>query len=292
MKNILLFTVLIGLGFTGGSLFPNIMADAENLKKEESCNCGCGPAEVKVMMMPTGSEMLLTTSLIEAISNDADNTLTQEELVTIINQVQKEYTETTEQTTVQGASIAYPQSENNSTGYSYEAIISRFLAGNLITNSALSPREADTNSISQQSEPVSRENSIMFNQENTVSSSTKKTKNNNGLGNGSESADGTSSDTKGTDPSNPGNRQKNSNKSVTTTTSTTEVKSSSTSTNKNSSKSKEAKTNSSKSKDKKEKNNNGLGNGSEPADGTSSDIKGEDPSNPGNGGSKNKAGGK
>ena len=33
--------------------------------------------------------------------------------------------------------------------------------------------------------------------------------------------------------------------------------------------------------DKKMKNNNGLGNGSEPADGTSSDIKGIDPSNKG-----------
>lgn len=284
MKNILLFTVLIGLGFTGGSLFPNIMADAENSITEENCNCGCGPAEVKVMMMPAGSDMLLTTSLIEAISNDEDNTLTQEELVTIINQVQKEYTETNEYSNVQGASIAYPQSETNSTFYSYEEIISRFLAGNLTTNSALSQREAYTNTNIEQSEPVSRENSIMFNQANTESSNTKKTKNNNGLGNGSESADGTTNDTKGIDPSNPGNKQKKSSKSVTNTTRTTEVKSSSTTTNSSSSKSKEKKD--------KEKNNNGLGNGSETADGTSTDIKGEDPSNPGNGGSKNKAGGK
>ena len=90
MKNILLFTILIGLGFTGGSLFPDVMADAENSKAEENCNCGCGPTEVKVMMVPTGSDMALTTGLIEAISNDSDNTLTQEELVTIINKVQKD----------------------------------------------------------------------------------------------------------------------------------------------------------------------------------------------------------
>ena len=72
------------------------MAEAENSKTEENCNCGCGPTEVEVMMVPTGSDMALTTGLIEAISNDSDNTLTQEELVTIINKVQKEYTQIAE----------------------------------------------------------------------------------------------------------------------------------------------------------------------------------------------------
>lgn len=272
MKNILLFTILIGLGFTGGSLFPDIMADAENSKAEENCNCGCGSTEVKVMMVPTGSDMALTTGLIEAISNDSDNTLTQEELVTIINKVQKEYTQTTEQSAVKGVSTGSPSDENNTTVSSYEKIINSFLSGNLTTTT---DTQKETETIVEQSESVSGTNSIILNEEATK---TKKTKNNNGLGNGSEEADGTSSDVKGIDPSNPGNGQKKSN-----TSSKTEVKSTTTT---------NGKTKVTNSKEKKEKNNNGLGNGSEPADGISTDIKGEDPSNPGNGGSKNNAGNK
>ncbi|MCZ8537147.1 hypothetical protein M9R32_08150 [Paenisporosarcina quisquiliarum] len=279
MKNIMLFTILIGLGFTGGSLFPDIMADAENSKAEEkgNCNCGCGPTEVKVMMVPTGSDMTLTTGLIEAISNDSDNTLTQEELVTIINQVQKEYTQTTEQSAVKGISTGSPSDEGGTTVSSYEKIINSFLSGNLTTTT---DTQKETETIVNQSESVSGTSSIILNEETTETTNTKKTKNNNGLGNGSEEADGTSSDVKGIDPSNPGNGQKNSNTST-----KTEVKSTTTT---------NGKTNVSKSKEKKEKekNNNGLGNGSEPADGTSTDIKGEDPSNPGNGGSKNNAGNK
>lgn len=279
MKNILLFTILIGLGFTGGSLFPDVMADAENSKAEEkgNCNCGCGPTEIKVMMVPTGSDMTLTTGLIEAISNDSDNTLTQEELVTIINQVQKEYTQTTEQSAVKGISTDSPSDDSNTTVSSYEKIINSFLAGNSITTT---DTQKETETIVNQSGSVSGTSSIILNEETTETTNTKKTKNNNGLGNGSEEADGTSSDVKGIDPSNPGNGQKNSN-----TSSKTEVKSTTTT---------NGKTNVSKSKEKKEKekNNNGLGNGSEPADGTSTDIKGEDPSNPGNGGSKNNAGNK
>ncbi|MFX3673345.1 MAG: hypothetical protein ACE3JQ_02700 [Paenisporosarcina sp.] len=247
MKKILLFTVLIGLGFAGGTIMPQVWAESDNSKTEENCNCGCGPVETKVMMVPSGSDMLLTTGLIEAISNDSDNSLTQEELVAIINEIQKENTETNEQmeTAVKGSSIELPDRESNATDSVYEELINRFLSLNLST--------------------------------------TTETKNNYGLGNGSEPADGVSSDVKGVDPSNPGKGKNTSTKAVNSSTRTTEVKSSNTS---------NVKTNTKKTKDTKEKikNNNGLGNGSEPADGTSTDIKGIDPSNPGNGGSQNNAG--
>ena len=107
------------------------------------------------------------------------------------------------------------------------------------------------------------EESIRIQQEGDTVAKT--TKNNNGLGNGSEPADEISSDIKGTNPSNKGRAQ-------------------------SASESKKATLKNSKEKDKKIKNNNGLGNGSEPADGTSTDIKGIDPSNPGKGSSNNKAG--
>lgn len=288
MKNLMLFTVLIGLGFTGGSLFPNIMADAENTKAEENCNCGCGPTEVKLMMVPTGSDMLLTTNLIEAISNDADNSLTSEELVAIISEVQKESTELSNQTAVLGTSIGFPESEMKTTINSYEEIINRFLSSSISTTQETTQDESEpmAEQSSLQSSVLIKENEIT-----TESAQTKKTKNNNGLGNGSEPADGTSTDVKGIDPSNPGNGQKNSQKSVTGTSSKMNVNTSTKArekTDKTKASSK-ASTKSQESKDK-EKNNNGLGNGSEPADGTTSDIKGVDPSNPGNGGSKNNAG--
>jgi hypothetical protein len=269
MKKVLLFTTLIGLGFAGGSIMPTVMADTEDSKKLENCNCTCGPAETSVMVMPSGSDMLLTTGLIEAISNDSDNSLSKEELVTILTEIQNEQVKANEQTAVMGASTEVPSSEANTTVSSYREMIQRFLTGNLTTTiEEGSDMNTGTTSI--------LGISTIMNQETTSTIETKKTKNNNGLGNGSEDADGVSSDIKGIDPSNPG--QKNSKTSVNSTSS---VKSS---------KSVKSKAKSSKSKEKKEKNNNGLGNGSEPADGTSTDIKGIDPSNPGNGSSKNNAG--
>jgi len=279
MKKILLFTVLIALGFAGGSIMPQVWAETGDSKTEQSCNCGCGPTEVKVLMVPTSSEsdMMLTTGLIEAISNDSDNTLTKEELVTIIHNMQEDFTETTEETAVKGASITLKENGTQTTLSSYEELINRFLLNSVTTTTETNQTENDT--IIEQSSTVSGVHLSANNKEETNSTNDEKIKNNNGLGNGSEPADGTSNDVKGIDPSNPGNGQKNSTKS---TTSKTEVKSSN---------SASGKTNSSKSIEKKEKvkNNNGLGNGSEPADGTSSDIKGIDPSNPGNGGSKNNA---
>lgn len=246
MKNVLLFSALIGLGFAGGSIMPTVMADTEDSKTQtlEACNCGCGPAQTSVMIMPSGSEMLLTTGLIEAISNDSNNSLSKEELVTILTEVQNEYAKTNDQAAVMGVSTELPDSEASTTVSSYGEMIQRFL-----TNSVSTTTEVESSSTMEM----------------------KKTKNNNGLGNGSEEADGTSNDIKGVDPSNPG---KASTKSKATVNSTSNVKSST----------------SSKSKEKKEKNNNGLGNGSEPADGTGTDIKGIDPSNPGKGSSKNNAG--
>lgn len=259
MKKILLFSVLIAIGFAGGSIMPQVWAETGDSKTEQSCNCGCGPTEVKVLMVPTSSEsdMMLTTGLIEAISNDSDNTLTKEELVTIIHNMQKEYTETTEETAVKGASITLSENATNTTHSSYEELINRFLLNSVSTTTETNQTENDA--IIEQSSTVSGVHLSESKKEETNSTHEEKIKNNNGLGNGSEPTDGTSSDVKGIDPN-----------------------------------SARGKTNSSKSIEKKEKvkNNNGLGNGSEPADGTSSDIKGIDPSNPGNGGSKNNAGNK
>lgn len=282
MKKILLFTVLIAIGFAGGSIMPQVWAETGDSKTEQSCNCGCGPTEVKVLTVPTSSEsdMMLTVGLIEAISNDSDNSLTKEELVTIIHNMQKEYTETTEETAVKGASITLSENATNTTLSSYEELINRFLLNSVSTTTETNQTENDA--IIEQSSTVSGVHLSESKKEETNSTHEEKIKNNNGLGNGSEPTDGTSSDVKGIDPSNPGKGQKTSTKS---TSSKTEVKSSN---------SARGKTNSSKSIEKKEKvkNNNGLGNGSEPADGTSTDIKGIDPSNPGNGGSKNNAGNK
>lgn len=242
MKKILLFMALMGIGFLGGAIMPSVWAEGDATKDEQYCNCGCGPAETQVMIVPTGSDMLLMTNLIEAISNDSDSTLSKEELVVILNEIQKDYAVKAEQMSVRGASIELSESEKDITVNSYDETINRLLTGNVLSTS---------------------EESIRIQQEGDTVEKT--TKNNNGLGNGSEPADGTSSDIKGTDPSNNGRAQ-------------------------SASESKKVTSNNTKNKDKKIKNNNGLGNGSEPADGTSTDVKGIDPSNPGKGSSNNKAG--
>jgi len=243
MKKIFLFTALMGVGFIGGAIMPSVWAESDASKGEQNCNCGCGPAETQVMVVPTGSDMMLTTSLIEAISNDSDSTLSKEELVVILNEMQKDYAVKAEQMSVKGASIEIPESETDMTVSSYEETINRFLTGKVMSTTE------ESIDIQQESDTVD-----------------KKMKNNNGLGNGSEPADGTSSDIKGIDPSNKGRAQNASTES------------------------KKAASSNSKNKDEKIKNNNGLGNGSEPADGTSTDVKGIDPSNPGKGSSNNKAG--
>lgn len=278
MKKVLLFTALIGLGFAGGTIMPTVMADSED-SNNENCNCACGHGETTVMLMPTGSDMLLTTGLIEAISNDSDNSLSKEELVTILTEIQTEQAELNDQTAVMGVSTELPESETTATVNSYREMIQRFITSSTSTT---------TEEVIETEEVTGTNNgltsilgiSTIMNQESTRTTETKKTKNNNGLGNGSEEADGTSSDVKGVDPSNPGKAQT---KSKSTTNNKTSVKST------NSTKNNSTST-STKSKEKKEKNNNGLGNGSEPADGTSTDIKGIDPSNPGKGSSKNNAG--
>lgn len=278
MKKVLLFTALIGLGFAGGTIMPTVMADSED-SKNENCNCACGHGETTVMLMPTGSDMLLTTGLIEAISNDSDNSLSKEELVTILTEIQNEQAELNDQTAVMGVSTELPESETTATVNSYREMIQRFITSSTSTTSEEVIETEEVTGTNNGLTSILGISTIM-NQESTRTTETKKTKNNNGLGNGSEEADGTSSDVKGVDPSNPGKAQT---KSKSTTNSKTSVKST------NSTKNNSTST-STKSKEKKEKNNNGLGNGSEPADGTSTDIKGVDPSNPGKGSSKNNAG--
>lgn len=278
MKKVLLFTALIGLGFAGGTIMPTVMADSED-SKNENCNCACGHGETTVMLMPTGSDMLLTTGLIEAISNDSDNSLSKEELVTILTEIQNEQAELNDQTAVMGVSTELPESETTATENSYREMIQRFITSSTSTTSEEVIETEEVTGTNNGLTSILGISTIM-NQESTKITETKKTKNNNGLGNGSEEADGTSSDVKGVDPSNPGKAQT---KSKSTTNSKTSVKST------NSTKNNSTST-STKSKEKKEKNNNGLGNGSEPADGTSTDIKGIDPSNPGKGSSKNNAG--
>lgn len=278
MKKVLLFTALIGLGFAGGTIMPTVMADSED-SKNENCNCACGHGETTVMLMPTGSDMLLTTGLIEAISNDSDNSLSKEELVTILTEIQTEQAELNDQTAVMGVSTELPDSETTATVNSYREMIQRFITSSTSTTSEEVIETEEVTGTNNGLTSILGISTIM-NQEFTRTTETKKTKNNNGLGNGSEEADGTSSDVKGVDPSNPGKAQT---KSKSTTNNKTSVKST------NSTKNNSTST-STKSKEKKEKNNNGLGNGSEPADGTSTDIKGIDPSNPGKGSSKNNAG--
>lgn len=278
MKKVLLFTALIGLGFAGGTIMPTVMADSED-SKNENCNCACGHGETTVMLMPTGSDMLLTTGLIEAISNDSDNSLSKEELVTILTEIQNEQAELNDQTAVMGVSTELPDSETTATVNSYREMIQRFITSSTSTTSEEVIETEEVTGTNNGLTSILGISTIM-NQEFTRTTETKKTKNNNGLGNGSEEADGTSSDVKGVDPSNPGKAQT---KSKSTTNNKTSVKST------NSTKNNSTST-STKSKEKKEKNNNGLGNGSEPADGTSTDIKGIDPSNPGKGSSKNNAG--
>lgn len=281
MKKVLLFSALIGLGFAGGTIMPTVMADSED-SKNENCNCACGNGETTVMLMPTGSDMILTTGLIEAISNDSDNSLSKEELVSILTEIQNEQAEIKDQTAVMGVSTELPKNETTATVNSYREMIQRFITSSTSTTSEEVIETEEATGMNNGSTSILGISTIM-NQESTRTMETKKTKNNNGLGNGSEEADGTSSDVKGVDPSNPGKAQT---KSKATTNSTSSVKSTtSTKSNKNNTTS-----TSSKSKDKKEKNNNGLGNGSEPADGTSTDVKGIDPSNPGKGSSKNNAG--
>lgn len=278
MKKVLLFTALIGLGFAGGTIMPTVMADSED-SKNENCNCACGHGETTVMLMPTGSDILLTTGLIEAISNDSDNSLSKEELVTILTEIQNEQAELNDQTAVMGVSTELPESETTATVNSYREMIQRFITSGTSTTSEEVIETEEVTGTNNGLTSILGISTIM-NQESTKTTETTKTKNNNGLGNGSEEADGTSSDVKGVDPSNPGKAQT---KSKSTTNSKTSVKSTNSTTNNSTSTSK-------KSKEKKEKNNNGLGNGSEPADGTSTDIKGIDPSNPGKGSSKNNAG--
>lgn len=278
MKKVLLFTALIGLGFAGGTIMPTVMADSED-SKNENCNCACGHGETTVMLMPTGSDMLLTTGLIEAISNDSDNSLSKEELVTILTEIKTEQAELNDQTAVMGVSTELPDSETTATVNSYREMIQRFITSSTSTTSEEVIETEEVTGTNNGLTSILGISTIM-NQEFTRTTETKKTKNNNGLGNGSEEADGTSSDVKGVDPSNPGKAQT---KSKSTTNNKTSVKST------NSTKNNSTST-STKSKEKKEKNNNGLGNGSEPADGTSTDIKGIDPSNPGKGSSKNNAG--
>ncbi|MBU0905447.1 MAG: hypothetical protein KKF57_09680 [Firmicutes bacterium] len=278
MKKVLLFTALIGLGFAGGTIMPTVMADSED-SKNDNCNCACGHGETTVMLMPTGSDMLLTTGLIEAISNDSDNSLSKEELVTILTEIQNEQAELNDQTAVMGVSTELPDSETTATVNSYREMIQRFITSSTSTTSEEVIETEEVTGTNNGLTSILGISTIM-NQEFTRTTETKKTKNNNGLGNGSEEADGTSSDVKGVDPSNPGKAQT---KSKSTTNNKTSVKSTNSTKNNSSS-------TSTKSKEKKEKNNNGLGNGSEPADGTSTDIKGIDPSNPGKGSSKNNAG--
>lgn len=303
MKKVLLFTALIGLGFAGGTIMPTVMADSED-SKNENCNCACGHGETTVMLMPTGSDMLLTTGLIEAISNDSDNSLSKEELVTILTEIQTEQVEFNDQTAVMGVSTELPESETTATVNSYREMIQRFITSSTSTTSEEVIENEEVTGTNNGLTSILGISTIM-NQESSRTTETKKTKNNNGLGNGSEEADGTSSDVKGVDPSNPGKAQT---KSKATTNSTSNVKSTNSTKNNSTSIKSKATTNSNssvkstnstknnststskKSKEKKEKNNNGLGNGSEPADGTSTDIKGIDPSNPGKGSSKNNAG--
>lgn len=276
MKKVLLFTALIGLGFAGGTIMPTVMADSED-SKNENCNCACGHGETTVMLMPTGSDMLLTTGLIEAISNDSDNSLSKEELVTILTEIQNEQAELNDQTAVMGVSTELPESETTATVNSYREMIQRFITSSTSTTSEEVIETEEVTGMNNGLTSILGISTIM-NHESTRTLETKRTKNNNGLGNGSEEADGTSSDVKGVDPSNPGKAQT---KSKSTTNNTSSVKSTNSGMNTSTS---------TKSKEKKEKNNNGLGNGSEPADGTSTDIKGIDPSNPGKGSSKNNAG--
>jgi hypothetical protein len=216
MKKVLLFTALIGLGFAGGTIMPTVMADSED-SKNDNCNCACGHGETTVMLMPTGSDMLLTTGLIEAISNDSDNSLSKEELVTILTEIQNEQAELNDQTAVMGVSTELPESETTATVNSYREMIQRFITSSTSTT---------TEEVIENEEVTGTNNgltsilgiSTIMNQESTRTTETKKTKNNNGLGNGSEEADGTSSDVKGVDPSNPGKAQTKS-KSTTNSTS-------------------------------------------------------------------------
>jgi hypothetical protein len=281
MKKILFFTFLIALGFAGGSIMPKVWATSG----EKDCNCGCGSGQTQVSVIPSASDMMVITSLMEALSKDQDGSLSKQEVAAMLQQLQSRYAAVlaaaaippgtekvtgTKQSTFTSNyyeylnryiqnSIGTPQTEDNTSNTS--EITSKSITSKVIpvqppsttetTNTAVKPRTASTTS-----QPVERR---------------KKVKNNNGLGNGSEPGDGTTSDVKGVDPSNPGKGKQQTKKTNTLTKST---KASHTE----------------KYKKEKVKNNNGLGNGSEPADNTSTDIKGEDPSNPGKGSSNNKAG--
>ncbi|NHM31572.1 hypothetical protein [Neobacillus terrae] len=284
MKKILIFTFLIALGFAGGSIMPKVWATSG----EKDCNCGCGSGQTQVSVIPSASDMMVMTSLMEALSKDQDGSLSKQEVAAMLEQLQSRYAAVlaaaaippgtekvtgTKQSTFTSNYYEYlnryiqnstgtPQKQNNTSNTSEitsKSITSKVIPGPVVQppsttetpNTALKPRTAATTS-----QPVEKK---------------KKVKNNNGLGNGSEPGDGNTSDVKGVDPSNPGKGKQRPKKTNTVTKST------------------EA-SYTDKSKKEKVKNNNGLGNGSEPADNTSTDIKGEDPSNPGKGSSNNKAG--
>jgi len=271
MKKILLFTVLLALGFAGGTIMPNVLADSEEAKSAQNCNCGCGPVGTKVMMAPEVSDILLMTGLIEAFAMDSDGSLSKEELVKVMNTLQKEYYETVDLSVVKGMQSG--GSESAKSTVSYDSIIKRLFESSKTTNTEVIAQPKQETIVKQSG---TSEISIIENKSELEEEA--KVKNNNGLGNGSETADNTSIDVKGVDPSNPGKGTTSSKESSTSIVSKKAVIT------------KQGKSHNKNAKKEKVKNNNGLGNGSEPADGTSTDIKGIDPSNPGKGTSKNKAG--
>jgi hypothetical protein len=262
MKKILLFIILLALGFAGGTIMPNVLADTEESKSAQNCNCGCGQAGTKVMMAPEVSDMLLMTGLIEAFAKDSDGSLSKEELVTVMNTLQKEYYETVDLSVVKGTQSGGSESAK-STVSSYESILNRLFESSKTTNTEVIAQPVQETIVKQSGTSGI---SMIENQETTESKQALKVKNNNGLGNGSETADNTSIDVKGVDPSNSGKGKTSSKESSTSIVSKKAVI---------------TKPGKSYNKKEKVKNNNGLGNGSEPADGTSTDIKGIDPSNPG-----------
>lgn len=264
MKKILLFSVLIALGFAGGTIMPRVWAHSTISNDEKNCNCGCDPTKTQVMVMPSGSEMMLLGGLVDAISNDSDGSLSKEELLALFDRMQKEYSLNPAPVAVKGTASGLSGTDKSQTVSSYFEYINRFRNGSVSTKSDIQIEHKPTTittTVEDKSTSLPKVSSAES-EETKQTSHSKKThiKNNNGLGNGSEQADGSSADIKGVDPSNPGRGQDHS------------------ISGKN------------KSKKEKVKNNNGLGNGSEPADGTTTDIKGVDPSNPGKGSSNNNAG--
>ena len=312
MKKILLFSGLLALGFAGGSIMPQVFADTDEEKNEQqSCNCGCGPSQT------ASTDLLLMAGLMEAFAMDNDGSLSKEELVAVMENVQDEY-QTVDISTVLGTDS---KSNANSKVSSYEKYISRIIESSKAEKTSVveQPKQetivkqsgttqtntpeqqtvqttvkqsgtTQTNTPKQQTVETTvkqsgSSSSVSENKGTVQSKQSKKVKNNNGLGNGSEPADESSVDIKGTDPSNPGKGKKSSEQ-----TSTSSVSKKATITKSTEAPKQQKEPKAKKQKSQKEKNNNGLGNGSEPADGTSTDIKGVDPSNPGKGSSNNKAG--